>query len=63
MSHADRAVTSLDVNQFREALQGAYAELDAEVVRLAPVCQISGRCCRFEEYGHTLFVSAPELRS
>jgi Fe-S-cluster containining protein len=22
---------------------------------------VSGRCCRFEEYGHTLFVSAPEF--
>jgi hypothetical protein len=37
-----------------------YARLDAEVARLAPVCRISGRCCRFREYGHTLFLSAPE---
>jgi Fe-S-cluster containining protein len=53
--------TGLDVDQFREALQGVYAEVESEVARLAPVCEISGRCCRFEEYGHTLFLSAPEF--
>jgi hypothetical protein len=42
-------------------VRALYAELDAEVSRLGPVCQISGRCCRFQEYGHTLFVSQPEL--
>ena len=52
---------TLDVDRFREGLQGVYADLDAEVARLAPVCEISGKCCRFEEYGHTLFVSAPEI--
>jgi hypothetical protein len=50
-----------DLDRFREALLAAYAELDAEVARQTPVCQISGRCCRFEEYGHTLFVSSPEF--
>jgi Fe-S-cluster containining protein len=42
-------------------LREIYARLDAEVARLAPVCRISGRCCRFGEYGHTLFLSAPEF--
>ncbi len=51
----------LDPSGFREALHGIYRDLDAEVARRAPVCQVSGRCCRFEEYGHTLFVSAPEF--
>ena len=51
----------LDVDRFREALLGVYEELDAEVSRLAPACLVSGRCCRFEEYGHTLFASAPEM--
>jgi hypothetical protein len=41
-------------------LRELYAELDAAVARLAPVCLISGRCCRFEEYGHTLFLSLIE---
>ena len=42
-------------------LRALYAQLDAEVARLGPVCQLSGRCCRFREYGHTLFVSAMEV--
>ena len=49
-----------DVVRFRDPLHAIYDELDAEVARLAPACQLSGRCCRFEEYGHTLFLSAPE---
>lgn len=51
----------LDVDAFRGALLALYADLDAEVARRAPVCQLSGRCCRFKEYDHTLFLSAPEL--
>jgi hypothetical protein len=52
--------TTLDTAGFREDLHQLYDELDAEIRRLGPRCEISGRCCRFEEYGHTLFLSAPE---
>jgi hypothetical protein len=45
---------------YYEELRELYGQLDAAVADLAPVCQISGRCCRFREYGHTLFLSAPE---
>ena len=51
----------LDVDQFRDALREVYDGLDADVARLSPICRVSGRCCRFEEYGHTLFASAPEM--
>lgn len=34
-----------------------YREVDAEVKAAGPVCVASGRCCRFKEYGHTLFLS------
>lgn len=37
-----------------------YAEADAEVARAGPRCDASGRCCRFTEYGHTLFLSQLE---
>jgi hypothetical protein len=43
-------------------LRALYKELDADVAELGPVCQVSGRCCRFKEYGHTLFVSTPEAQ-
>jgi Fe-S-cluster containining protein len=61
MTAADDPASPLDPSTFREALQEVYADVDAEVARHSPVCAISGRCCRFEEYGHTLFVSAPEF--
>ncbi len=34
-----------------------YAQVDAAVSAAAPRCDASGRCCRFTEYGHTLFLS------
>jgi hypothetical protein len=34
-----------------------YAEVDRQVAAAGPLCVASGRCCRFKEYGHTLFVS------
>src|SRR5262245_13895945 len=34
-----------------------YREVDREVAAAGPVCVASGRCCRFKEYGHTLFLS------
>lgn len=51
----------IDPDTFRARVQEIYQSLDAEVARLEPVCQISGRCCRFAEYDHTLFMSAPEF--
>ena len=37
-----------------------YDQLDAEVAAAGPQCQRSGRCCRFTEFGHTLFLSKME---
>ena len=34
-----------------------YAEVDRAVAAAGPRCDASGRCCRFAEYGHTLFLS------
>ena len=34
-----------------------YREADAAVAAAGPVCVASGRCCRFKEYGHKLFLS------
>jgi hypothetical protein len=44
----------------RDALLAIYADLEAEIARAAPTCALSGRCCRFAEYDHTLFLSAIE---
>lgn len=40
-----------------------YTEADADVARAGPVCVASGRCCRFKEYGHTLFLSSLEAET
>jgi hypothetical protein len=53
-------VSTIDPSSVRGPLQQLYAELDARVAEHGPVCVVSGRCCRFEEYGHTLFLSAAE---
>lgn len=34
-----------------------YDSADAEIRSHRPVCVASGKCCRFAEYGHTLFLS------
>lgn len=47
-------------DEAREPLSELYRELDRAIAELAPVCRLSGRCCRFQEYGHTLFVSEAE---
>jgi Fe-S-cluster containining protein len=38
-----------------------YAQVQREVDSRRPLCQLSGRCCRFEEYGHRLYVTTIEL--
>jgi Fe-S-cluster containining protein len=37
-----------------------YREADAAVADAGPVCVASGRCCRFKEYGHVLYLSGLE---
>lgn len=41
----------------RHEVLSVYEEVDRAVAAAGPVCVASGRCCRFKEYGHTLFVS------
>jgi hypothetical protein len=44
----------------RQDVLDLYQEVDREVAAAGPVCVASGRCCRFKEYGHVLFVSSLE---
>lgn len=34
-----------------------YERAGADIAQAGPVCIASGKCCRFKEYGHTLFIS------
>ncbi|HEY2154376.1 MAG TPA: hypothetical protein VGH33_02015 [Isosphaeraceae bacterium] len=56
----DHAPIRLVPDEVRSALRDLYEELDVAVRARGPVCELSGRCCRFAEYDHTLFLSAPE---
>jgi Fe-S-cluster containining protein len=45
-----------------DAMVSLYAELDAVVNAHNPRCDASGRCCRFDSWGHQLFVSTLEMQ-
>ena len=42
-------------------IDAIYSRFEQERVARAPKCDQSGRCCRFESYGHRLFVSTLEV--
>jgi Fe-S-cluster containining protein len=46
--------------EIREQLMALYAEVDAAVANAGPKCDASGRCCRFVEWDHVLYISSPE---
>jgi hypothetical protein len=43
--------------KLHERVLEIYQEVDREVAAAGPVCLASGRCCRFKEYGHVLYLS------
>lgn len=42
-------------------LERIYRQLDVIVTEHNPQCDASGRCCRFDAYGHQLYVSTLEM--
>lgn len=64
MSHADLSIAIAEARQradVRLGVWGIYDQLQQEIDNRQPVCRASGRCCRFEEYGHRLYVTTAEL--
>ena len=47
--------------RFLAELSAILRRADAAVARDGPGCRACGACCRFEEFGHRLYVSAGEL--
>lgn len=45
----------------RALLDQVYQQLQKAIDQRQPACSASGRCCRFEEYGHRLYVTPLEL--
>ncbi len=48
-------------DEVRHRVAQIYHRLQQEIDARRPVCEASGRCCRFEEYGHRLYVTTIEL--
>jgi Fe-S-cluster containining protein len=48
---------SSPLTSLRDDVLAVYARVDAAIAVAKPRCEASGRCCRFTEYGHTLFLS------
>ncbi|QNN24004.1 hypothetical protein HED60_17575 [Planctomycetales bacterium ZRK34] len=44
-----------------QQLRALYDDLAAEIERRAPTCWISGRCCKFDTYGHRLYITGLEV--
>jgi hypothetical protein len=49
-----------DLAGLRNELHALYTELAQAIALAGPACQLSGRCCRFAEFGHTLFLTSAE---
>jgi Fe-S-cluster containining protein len=47
--------------EVRDAIAEVYRDLEQQIHLRKPRCDASGRCCRFEEFGHRLFVTTIEL--
>ncbi len=50
------AVAAIDA-----ALRELYAELDAAITAKGPTCWSSGKCCKFDDFGHRLYVTGLEI--
>lgn len=65
MSVADDGVETVlrfaDDDALAERMAAFYAEVDARVAALTPSCRNRGDCCRFDTFGHRLYVTTVEL--
>lgn len=60
---AEASVNSAnDGDAFTEAMQAFYAEVEATVASHSPVCINRGHCCKFDSFGHKLYVTEIEMR-
>jgi Fe-S-cluster containining protein len=54
----------LNASRRPEALASAdalYRDVQLEIDRRRPICLVSGRCCRFDDFRHRLYVTTLEL--
>jgi len=58
---ADAVATAAGRAELAEAVDAVHAEVQRAIDERRPRCDVSGRCCRFEQFGHRLFVTTLEL--
>ncbi len=56
------AESDRELVELGQAVHQIYDDLGRQVEAIGPRCELSGRCCRFEEYGHTLYLCEAEAR-
>lgn len=47
--------------EIHAAVQDLYRCVQSQIDLRRPICQTSGRCCRFDEFGHRLYVTTAEM--
>jgi Fe-S-cluster containining protein len=47
--------------EVRQSVLKVYSDLQQAINLRRPICNTSGRCCRFEEFSHRLYVTTIEL--
>jgi Fe-S-cluster containining protein len=55
------ALKSPQQQTLRVAVHALYADLSHDITARQPRCDVSGRCCHFDEFGHRLYVTTAEL--
>jgi len=60
VTFSHRIKVKIMCNTFRQAVSEIYDWVDEQIAIANPRCEISGRCCRFREYGHKLYITRPE---
>lgn len=63
IDHSDNAwfAWAAAVDAVDAELRQLYADLDTAVAAHGPTCWISGRCCKFDSFGHRLYVTGLEI--
>lgn len=51
-----------ELDGLRAELRECYDDLEHDLARHEPRCVVSGRCCRFREFDHVLYLSGIEAR-
>jgi len=57
----DAVLAAMGRSDVREAVLRVYRELQEQIDLRKPKCSMSGRCCRFDEFGHRLYVTTMEF--